>query len=398
LRANDPDEERAVMLESHPTLRFADLLRLTNRAGWLREKSIVVHYTYNARGAIYQFLRSLPADRGNTVLVPGFHCFAAVEPVVLAGYRPLFYRIREDLSVDQKDLCEKLSREIAAVLVIHFCGFPTNMDAILPLREKYGFYLIEDWAHSFVRDENGALAGDIGDVAVFSFYKLAPCHAGGGLRINVAGLTYQGPTGRIGIKDSIVAIKRLVEQLIENSDQEMIKSAFHYAEEKRVALRKKNVSLLNRSGPVIPDSYLVRSDLAVARMPWFSRAILRASDLRAIVSSRRRNFEILSKNIEESGNLTKVYKNLPENVCPWAYPVLVKERSSHDHILRARGVPVFTFGETLHPEAYRSDARVVESGKFLSTNLLMIPLHQQLDSKEMMWICQNVNAVIGGAN
>jgi len=381
------------MLESHPTLRLRDIAGFKTQERWSPSKSASIHYTYNARGAIYQLLRSLPAEQGSAVLLPAFHCFAAVEPVLRAGYRPLFYRIREDLSVDQADLCGKLSRDIAAVIVIEYCGFPANIDDILPLRKQYGFYVVEDWAHSFLKNEEGTLTGDKGDMAVFSFYKLTPCYAGGGLRINVPGLSSPESTKQLSIKKSVVAIKQLVEQLIDNSHDGMLKSALHHLEERRVALRRGNRPLVDGTDARIPDSYVFHDELARVTMPWFARVILQTSDVRTLVSMRRRNFKILDDNLKENDRIRKVFKSLPENVCPWAYPVLVKDRSQYDYVLRSRGVPVFTFGELLHPAVYKGESIVIEAAEFLSKSLMMIPLHQNLDSDKMASICENVNAL-----
>jgi dTDP-4-amino-4,6-dideoxygalactose transaminase len=69
----------------------------------------------------------------------------------------------------------------------------------------------------------------------------------------------------------------------------------------------------------------------------------------------------------------------------------VKNRSNYDHILRSQGVPVFTFGELLHPAVYEADAATLKSAHFLSDHLLMIPLHQNLDVSIMTMICRKIN-------
>jgi len=383
------------MLDSHPTLRLQDIARLQRKGPlWSHLESALIRYTYNARGAIYQFLRSLAGNHGTRVLLPAFHCFAAVEPVLRAGYEPFFYRIHKDLSLDQDDLCGKLSHDTAAVIVINYCGFPAEIDNILRLKTQYGFFVVEDWAHSFVKDEEGTLTGDKGDVAVFSFYKLIPSYAGGGLRINVPNLSSFDSTDRLSIKNSIVALKNLLEQLIDNSNDGVLKAVFHFVEQKRVASRKGSLPASGRTVAMVPESYLFREELASVKMPWFSKAILRAGDLRTVVLARRRNFHILNNNLQEGSQLKKIFKRLPENVCPWAYPVLVKDRSKFDHILRSRGVPVFTFGEILHPSLYSGNSEILDNAEFLSKNLLMIPLHQNLDSDMMLSMCEKINALL----
>jgi hypothetical protein len=82
------------MLDVHPTLRVKDIATVSQRNTNLPLPSHSFHYTYNARGAIYRLLKANPAARKSIVLLPGFHCFAVVEPVLQAGYQPLFYRVQ----------------------------------------------------------------------------------------------------------------------------------------------------------------------------------------------------------------------------------------------------------------------------------------------------------------
>jgi dTDP-4-amino-4,6-dideoxygalactose transaminase len=382
------------MLESHPTLRLQDIARFKTTDPWIPLEQGSLHFTYNARAAIYRLLRSLPRDNKRTVLLPAFHCFAVVEPVLRAGYQPIFYRICEDLSLDYKDLFGRLSDDVAAVFVIHYCGFPTSIDDIVFLKKRYDFYLIEDWAHSFISNEQGILTGDKGDASIFSFYKLVPSYAGGCVRINTPSLFDDKATRRLGIKKSAVIIKRLVEQLIDNTDDGILRSAFRYVERKRVTLKKSNRQAFELGAGQVSDAYLFDDNLAFVRMPWFSRTILRGSDTGSIVRARRRNFEILHRYLQESGKLRKILQSLPENVCPWAYPVLVTERSRYDHVLRSQAVPVFTFGEVLHSALQYADPSVRASAEFLSNSLMMIPLHQNLTSENMISICEKINALL----
>jgi dTDP-4-amino-4,6-dideoxygalactose transaminase len=350
-----------------------------------------MHYTYNARAALYQFLWSLSRGQGSSILLPAFHCVALVEPVIRAGYRPVFYRIREDLSIDEEDLRRQLCSDVAAVIVIHYFGFTAGIDWILKLRRQYQFCVVEDCAHSFLKNESGHLAGENGDAAIFSFYKLVPSYAGGGLRINAQGLECMGSHIRLGTKKSVVMLKHLVEQIIDNSADGLLRRTFQYIEQQRVARKRRNISEGTTNASPIPDWYSFSEDLAFVKMPWLSRTILRATDIRTLVATRRRNFEILRLHLKESSRLKKLFATLPPNICPWAYPVLVDDRSRFDHVLRRSGVPVFTFGELLHPSLCTADINVRSTAARLSESLMMIPLHQNLDGTTMMSMCEKIN-------
>jgi perosamine synthetase len=379
------------MISSHPTLRFRDIAHLRINNPLLTAQNTKVYCTYNARSAIYQLFRMLPADKGNTILLPAFHCPTIVEATVRAGYRIRFYRITRDLLIDRIDLCDKLSSDVAAVIVINYCGFPAEIDYILELKQKYNYYVVEDCAHSFLTGLPGILSGSRGDIAILSFYKLVPSYAGGGLRINIHDFPFQLAQHGFGFIPTLIALKRLIEQVIDNSPEGILKKTFQYLERSRVKIKKSIVPDLNSTSSSTIDPYSFDGSLASAKMPWFSRAILHFSKFERIVSTRQHHFEILHSNIQENTHLKKIFTYLPDYVCPWAFPVLVNERPHYDYLLRERGIPLFTFGEILHPLVYECTGDILSDAKYLSHNLMMIPLHQNLDVDTILSFCEELN-------
>lgn len=388
-------DSRFARASAHPTLRVNDLAARKGTNAHRPWDQTAIYFTYNGRGAIYQILRSLPAEKGDCVLLPAFHCSSVVEAVVGAGYRAAFYRIRRDLSVDFEDLRRKLSSDVAGVLVINYCGFPADIGPLLELRETYGFYVLDDWAHSFLAGQSGRLTGDRADLSIYSFYKLVPSYVGGGLRINTPALAFRPPAGSIGFKQSLVAVKALIEQVVDNSEDGVFKSAFQYAERKRVALKHRGETAEVESAPPVAEAYVFCEDLAVAKMPWFARIILERSDLNEVVAARRRNYRIVDENLRETASIRKVFRCLPGDVCPWAYPVLLNDRSKYDHLLRTKGVPLFTFGESLHPLVYEVGDAALEDAVYLSTNLMLIAIHQNLAASQVLTFCQTINDFFG---
>lgn len=376
---------------AHPTLRFQDVARGKTARGRHLFENVGIHYTYGARGAIYQFLRSLLGDKGNFVLLPAFHCPTVVDPVVRAGYKVLFYGIHRDFSIDYDDLVQKLSPDVAVVLVINFCGFPADIDRVLELREKYDYYLLDDWAHSFLRGESEKLTGDRADAAVFSFYKIVPSYMGGGLRINTPYIPFP-PVGKtIGAGHSVVVLKRLAEQVVDNAEGGAIKRVLQSIERARLSLKGENHPSQNDAAPKMEEVYPFHEELASARMPWFARAILERGNLDEIVSLRRRNYLLVDRHLRENEHIQKVFRALPKDVCPWGYPVLLRERSRSDRVLRERGVPLFTFGEMLHPLVSQAERSAREDAEYLSGHLLLLAVHQNLRSEDVLGYCRTIN-------
>jgi perosamine synthetase len=385
------------MTNAHPTLRRADVFPpRTGGLGALGEGN-VLHLTYNARGALYQLLRAIPENKGGTVLLPGFHCTALVEPVARSRFRPVFYRIRPDLSIDLDDLCSKATSDVALIVVVHFFGFSADLRGVLELRERCDCYVLEDCAHSFLTLDGTHPIGYQGDFSIFSFYKMAPSLFGGGLQINLRHFGFTPSRSKIRAKESAVILKRLAEQLIENSGDNFFQRSFHYLESRRVRRRRASMTE-NQSArsAFVDDPYLFREDLALAQMPAVCKWILKSSDWHAIRSARRRNYELLGRSLQENALLQKLAPDMPEGVCPWAYPVLLQDRARYEHSLRDLGVPFFTFGEVLHPLLEHGDARTRQDAEYLSRRLLALPVHQNLSGEEVVRYAEEVNRFLAG--
>lgn len=73
------------------------------------------------------------------------------------------------LNVDHLErLCEE--EPPAIVILVHVLGHPNNMDKILELKEKYGFYLLEDACEALGSQWMQKKLGSVGDAGSFSFY------------------------------------------------------------------------------------------------------------------------------------------------------------------------------------------------------------------------------------
>jgi dTDP-4-amino-4,6-dideoxygalactose transaminase len=381
------------MLTPHPTLRSSNVFaRVKNdpRALCIRD---TLHLTYNARGALHQLLQVIPEHKGNVVLLPAFHCTALVEPVAHSRFEAVFYRIKPDLSIDVDDLRAKLTPRVALVVVVHFFGFPTDLTALFELRERAGWYLLEDCAHSFLTLDAGHPIGSRGDFSIYSYYKTVPSLFGGGLRINSRQLAVPPPYKTTSLRDSAIISKRLIEQVLENAEDSVLKRGVQHLETRRVA--RKRPEGTNSAPPAasefIDNPYFFREDFALAKMPALSKRIVMSANWQSILSTRRRNYELLSATLKGNPLLQKVFPDLPSDVCPWAYPVLLQDRARFEHQLRSQGVPLFTFGEVLHPLLQRSDVSTRSDAENLSRQLLALPVHQDLSVQDVTHYAELIN-------
>lgn len=390
----------------HPLLSLSDIRPspAETRFAALAESSRLFEF-YNARGALFHLFKQLKTVQRRRVLMPAFHCISMIEPALAAGMEVSFYRIDRSLQIDEEDVIARASNEVCAFLYVNFFGFPAKVDALLTDLRRRGIAVVEDSSHSFLELQPLRLAGGSGDYIVYSFGKLVPCGAGGGLRVRAGSIDLPHLT-RLEWKDSLVLAKRLIEQVFLSRNEQSVVRRFYFALEAARVSRKQHgpreqsngTSPSQRppkDGAFVPGNLAFDALHARTRFPSFPRWILHAANLHEIVFQRRRNYSHYSTILAFPRTPLSVLPQLHDSVCPWAYPILVANRAQHDQRLRSLGVPVWTFGDVLHPSVdQHAGTQAAADARFLSTHLLCLPVHQGLPSEAVASFAQ----VIAKAN
>lgn len=143
--------------------------------------------TPSCTSALELATRLLDLKPGDEVIVPSFTFSSTVNPVILAGARPVFADIEKStLNIDPEDIKQKITSRTRAIFPMHYAGVSCAMDEIMEIAQEHELKVIEDAAQAINAKYKGKYLGTIGDFGCYSFHetKNYTCGEGGALLIN----------------------------------------------------------------------------------------------------------------------------------------------------------------------------------------------------------------------
>jgi len=125
----------------------------------------------NGSVAIELALAALRIGPGDEVIVPSFTIISCAAAIVRAGAVPVVVDCQNDTwNIDPTLIAEKITTRTKAIMVVHIYGLPVDMDPVMVLARKHGFFVIEDAAEQHGQTYKGKPVGSLGDIATVSFY------------------------------------------------------------------------------------------------------------------------------------------------------------------------------------------------------------------------------------
>ena len=126
----------------------------------------------NGTAALHLAAAALGLGPGDEVICPALTFVASAAAMRQAGadVRLADSTSLDDFAIDPAELERLASPRTRAVVVLHYGGYPADMESILAVAERRGWYVIEDAAHAPGARLGGAACGTIGDAGCFSFF------------------------------------------------------------------------------------------------------------------------------------------------------------------------------------------------------------------------------------
>lgn len=374
-----------------PTQMISGLLHSYSKLPeWFQFEGRDSMFTYQGRYAIALLCNIFHIGIGDEVIVPAYNCGAEIDPFVWAGAKVVLYRIDKKAAIDIEDILRRVTPATRLIYITHFFGWPQELIKLAGWCKGKGVLLIEDCAQSLFSSGPENNMGRTGDAAVYSFVKSLPVPDGGALVLkkdiwnNTVG--FRQPRLNAVIRNSLPLLKKWFKQknrLWQRYDftrKLLSKSWFKKVREEHHETRPEMLKS-NR----LDDQ---KVDWSISRI---SKGVLRTIKPADIIEKRRRNYQYLHDALQNIPSFYPLYDALPQNVCPLSFPFFVepKDRNCWHQALSDRGIlilgwpgyyPGLNWDE--FPEACH-----------LKDNLMTLPVHQNLDTKQMEYIAGCVKQI-----
>ena len=137
--------------------------------------------------ALYIALQAAGIRRGDEVIIPPYTFIGTATGIFMLGAEPIFADIDVDSYCLSPESFEKhITNKTKAVIPVHVCGCPADMEAIVDIANKHGIIVIEDDAHAHGTIYRNKHAGNLGHIGCFSCQqsKNLTCGDGGLITTN----------------------------------------------------------------------------------------------------------------------------------------------------------------------------------------------------------------------
>lgn len=151
--------------------------------------------------ALHTALMTLGIEDGEEVLAPALTFIASINVIRYVGCRPVFMDCDDYMNMDPEKVeafcineChfngkylinKKTKRKVRAIIPVHVCGHPVNIEPIMDIANRFNMFVIEDAAESigsyYVKGRyKSKKTGTIGHIGCYSFNGNKIITSGGG--------------------------------------------------------------------------------------------------------------------------------------------------------------------------------------------------------------------------
>jgi len=290
---------------------------------------------------------SLIGIKKKEVILPSLSFVSTAHAVIINGGTPVFVDIDpETMCIDPNEIQKSITSKTAAILPVHFGGFPCNLKDIQNIAGKHNLTIIEDAAHATGATYNNKKIGSHGTAVCFSFHPVK----------NLA-----MPTG------GLISINHK-----------------NHKQFRKTLLARRWCGITDRIG----------SEYDVKELGWnyymneFS-AVIGLIQLKKLdkLNSIRKN---IAKFYDEQINLE--HKTPFDKRCSYhLYWICVKNRNQFRKELSARGIETGTHYKPIHKMSFYKSYNKISNTEKVAKEIVTIPIHPNLTQHQLDYIIKLIN-------
>lgn len=131
--------------------------------------------------ALQLSLRLAGVRANDQVITTPMTCMATNEPILLCGAEPVWADIDPNTgNIDPKSIKEKITTRTKAIMVVHWGGYPCDLDEVNAIAQVNNLKVIEDCAHALGARYKDKVIGSYSNYCCFSFQAIKHIHTGDG--------------------------------------------------------------------------------------------------------------------------------------------------------------------------------------------------------------------------
>jgi dTDP-4-amino-4,6-dideoxygalactose transaminase len=322
----------------------------------------------NGTAALHLALASLGMREGDEVILPSLTFVATANSVLYAGAKPVFADIAgaDDLNISPREIEKKITKKTKAILVMHYGGYPCDMQSILRIAKRRGLYVVEDAAHAPGAEYQGKKCGVLGDIGCFSFFS------------NKNLVTGEGGMVVTRSKEWAEKIRRMRSHGMEALSWDKYRGRLSSYDIRGLGYNYRTTE--------------IQSALGLVQLKKLDRNNKR----------RKKLVEIYRKELQETREISIPFSRFKGTPSYHLFPILVApfvDRSRVMEKLKDFGIqssihypPVHLF--SLYRNQFDYKRGDVPKTEEVSEREITLPLHPRLDTGDVKWIAKKVKVVI----
>ncbi|WP_443640349.1 DegT/DnrJ/EryC1/StrS family aminotransferase [Candidatus Njordibacter sp. Uisw_039] len=341
------------------------------------KKEEKLKYFSFARGALITAIESIRINNNisdpSSIWLPAFICDTVV--IILKEYSVncKYYKVTDNLEPDFTLLEAENIKPNDFLLLVHYFGFSISQEETVRFCHNKNIFLIEDCAHSIVKNIGKSKIGTQGDAGIFGLRKALPIPNGGVLFLKkgqffLPKTLYSYPSEYRGV------LKMVVQWFFQKMGRSW-------------KIKSKHVN--KDDYPVMPKNYYY-FDCQETIGKW-SEKIINTVELNNVVAQRRENYQMLFKELSSVKSI-KIPKPLNlenEEIAPWIFFFYHKESERIINMLRDNGISASTF-PTLPEDVFDNPVWRTENKMYRES--VTLPVHQDVTKDEIKKIIKLVLA------